>query len=281
MKEKLKITESDLKHIIKESVKKILSERATSVLYHYLNLDYLEDLLKNNSFRTSDPETAFDIDNKKMKYIDGENLRCLSLTRNGNPFEGYPVMKYGEFGDGELSCVCRLTIDGDALNRYCNFKDSTGKQQHMKVKPIDWAYHDGGSVDAGYPRGGKNWMMSSDEVMYNNNYFYDKMYSSLDDTIPRSPYYMSAYSDTYHHPYSQAEDRLTTTAEYIPNANKYIKCIDIYIRKNSRDEYIKDEIQELKPLILNIKKLAKQRGIPVNIYSNIRKMRRDRITRNK
>lgn len=282
MYNKIILNETEIKNLVLESVRIILSETATSVLYHYLNLEHLEELLKNNRFRTSEPETTLDIDNNgEVKYIDGENLRYLSLTRNGNPFEGFPIIKYGEFGDGETSCICRITIDGDALNKYCNFKDSNGKQQNFKVKPIDWAYNDGGSVEAGYPRDGKNWMMQSDDMTGNDNYHYDKMYSKLDKTIYREPVYTMAYSDTYHHPYSQAEDRLTTTAEYIPNANKYIKCIDIYIRKNRKIDYIQDEISELKPVLGNIKKLAKQRGIPVNIYSNLKKMRKDRITRNK
>lgn len=268
------LTENDICNLVKESVLRLVSEGATSVLYHFINLEYLQDLLKRNSFRTCEPEVYFDGD--ETKYINGKNLRFISFTRNGNPYEGYPIIKYGEWGDGELSCICRLTIDGNALNRYSNFKDEHGKRQNLKVNPIDWAWYDGTGAENGYSRDGKSWMMQSDGDNYQPNYRFDKMYSKLDKKAHMDPH---SYSDVYHHPYSQAEDRLVTTAEFIPNASKFITAIDIYVRSHRRDKYVKEELEELKPTIINIKKLAASLGIPVNIYYNVAKMRKDRVLR--
>lgn len=252
---------------INESQHNRLFESATSVLFHYINLDYLVDALEKNALRTCDPEKTLDYLNGVTKYINGEDVRFISLTRNGNPSEGYPIMKYGEFGDGELSCICRLTLDGNALNVYSNFKDKNGKRQNMKFQPIDWAYNDGiGFESSGYGDG-KNWMMHSDDSTYSPAIAYDDMWSSEDTAL-------DGYSDKYHHPYAQAEDRLLTKSEYIPNANKYIKQIDIYIRKFSHENYVVNDLKEQMPYIKKIKRLAKKLGIPCLIHSTINDFRR-------
>ena len=253
---------------INESQKKRLFESATSILYHYLNLEYLVDVLKNNALRTCEPERYLNVDDEKTEYINGKDVRFISLTRNGNPSEGYPIIKYGEFGDGELSCICRLTIDGNALNIYSNFKDKNGKRQNMKVKPIDWAYYDIAKEHGA--TNGKEWMMHSDDTTYIPNAYYDNMLSSEDDTYK---YGDIEYSDLYHHPYSQAEDRLLTTAKYIPNANKYIKKIDIYTRGDCDDQDVIDDLDEQMGYINEIYELAKRLGIPCYVHNEINSLR--------
>ena len=64
------LTENDICNLVKESVLRLVSEGATSVLYHFINLEYLQDLLKRNSFRTCEPEVYFDGD--ETKYINGK-----------------------------------------------------------------------------------------------------------------------------------------------------------------------------------------------------------------
>lgn len=249
-----------MNHLSKYS--NLLSEAASSLLYHYIDSYALYELLKYNRLRTCEPETYLydngDPDTMDLGYINGENVRFISLTRNPNPSEGYPVVKYGEFGDGDTFGVCRLTIDGDVLNTYCNFKDDNNKQQNMKVKPIDWAYNDGVAQEYGATNG-KTWMMYSDDSI--NTGYLGSHFDAGDNK----------YSDKYHHPYSQAEDRLLTKAKYIPNANKYIKCIDIFKRKNPKSEYdntnqlYKQEMNYIKKIVLGAKRL----GIPVKIHKDI------------
>lgn len=256
----MKINENRLNKIIDRCVKLVINEGASSILYHYLDMEYLLDLLRHNSFRTCEPEMYLDFDNKQAQYVNGNDIRFISFTRNGNPAEGYPRVKYGEFGDGELSCVCRLTIDGNLLNRYNNFKDKEGKRQNLKVKPIDWAYYDMASEHGA--SNGKTWMMNSSDSTYDVNYWDDNIYSSESSH--------GEYNDIYHHPYSQAEDRLLTKAKFIPNANKYIKKIDILIRDN--EEY-ESEIQKLRPMIFEIQELAHRLNIPIFIHNNIKQFK--------
>lgn len=249
-----------MNHLSKYST--LLNEAASAMLYHYLNIKALYELLKHNCFRTCNPERRFarnsDSDGNEYEYINGENVRYISLTRNPNPNEGFPIIKYGEFGDGDLICVCRLTINGDALNTYCNFKDSNNKQQNIKVKPFDWAYHDEFMRNPVLSNG-KEWMMNSEDSMYTN--YLGGHFDAGD----------KEYSDKYHHPYSQAEDRLLTKAEFIPNANKYIKQIDVFVREyqNSPYDNTNQEYQREMEYLKKIKLEARRLKIPLKIHTDI------------
>lgn len=252
------ITLKDIKYMVTECVKRLMNESASSILYHWINLKNLVKLLQKNSFFTCDPEYAsYKRSNEHFGWIDGENIRFISFTRNGNPSEGYPILKYGEFGDGEISCMCRLTINGDMLNTYNNFKDETGKKNKLKVSPMDWAYKDGFAQEKGATNG-KTWMMKSNDKTYNSNLEIIGNQSSND-------IYPGYYSDVYHHPYSQAEDRLTTTAKYIPNANKYITRIDIYLMEPEENIEERDYIKQ-------IRRYCKKLSIPLYFHKQIKDM---------
>ncbi len=264
MKKRILLKEKELKSIICYALSKVLNESATPLLYHYIDAEHLCKLLEKNAFRTCEPEMNCNIDSGRMEYTNGDGVRFISLTRNPNPTEGYPIYKYGEYGVGDTACMCRLTIDGNALNTYSNFKDENGKRRSFKVKPFDWMYHnmsDGfGAVN------GKEYMFYSNDSMAPSNSWKDKAYSSIN----KSDY---GYDDKVHHPYSQAEDRLTTKSEYIPNANKYIKKIDILF-PSEYDEEFASEIKNIKPYIRKIKELCEQLNIPLRLHNNIKSLQK-------
>lgn len=196
MKKIVRFTESELKDIITESVKMVLNERASDTLFHYCTLESLLLMLENNSFMLSDDEQEYN----------GDGRYFMSLTRNKNSKQGYPYMqsKYSMGGGtryniGSEYMFCRIEFDGNALNTYNNFKVG-GKQHNFKVKPFDWLYHESGNM---WDEGG-----------------YEKVNGKQDSM--RSDY----EEEIYHQPFSQAEDRLTSDKDFIPNVKKFIKQID-------------------------------------------------------
>lgn len=216
--------------------KKQLKEAATSLLYHFLTPEYLLSLLNRNSFKLSKDEQSY---NGKGRYF-------LSLTRNRNFKEGYPViMMSGENHAVIDNLVCRLTIDGEALNTFVNFKFH-GKQHNAKTEPFDFANKDLKGED--YMNGsenGKEWMLKSDDGFCTPIGYMD---------------------DKSHHPYSQAEDRLTSDVPYLPNADKFITCIEIYAINTplANQEDDRKENACLRKII----SMAKQRNIPIFLYNS-------------
>lgn len=268
---KRKISLSQLRNLISESVDRYFSnldESASSCLYHFIEPRYLVSLLRRNSFRTCNPETYYSDGEKK--YVDGEGQRYISFTRNRNHKEGYPVIMLDGNGASAFdSIICRISIDGDALNRFSNFKSGQKKRHNLKVRPMDWAYYDNNRGDVFTfldmydvaATNGKEWMMKSDRGMYHPHWGTD---GGSSEDVYGEP------SDVYAHPYSQAEDRLTTDAKFIPNANKYIRCIDIYVREN---EYkYSDEGDRISDkdfsYLRQISNYAQKLGIQVNFYNN-------------
>lgn len=248
-------------------VRDVIMESATPLLYHYISADNCIELLKNNRLRTCKPEEYFDTYQGDIKYINGEGVRYVSLTRNKNPKEGYPVMSYGEYGtNGWHGLMVRIEFDGTLMNTYNNFKEKVGvgrnrreRQNHFNVKPFDWAYYDygnGGDPEAfadnsgtgSFVHNGKEWMMDSDAELYNG--FIDK---DNDQT------------DLYNHPYSQAEDRLTTTAQYIPNIKRFIRRIDILVDR----KMVSSSNRECTNRIRRIQQLGERIGIAVYVYGDI------------
>jgi len=192
-----------------------LYEAATGVLYHFATPERFLQIAETNSFTPSDVETD----------LNGEGVRSISFSRTKSFREGFPVLMHSyEFPKGSDWCAIRLTMDGDAMNRYSTFKVN-GERRNYKIRPFDWAYNNYGTdfgenfdisdrVDTG-----KEWMLKSDAV----NKTYYPMYNYGDGGLSVD------FSDKESHPYAQAEDRLTTTSDTIPGADRLIRHVDIVV----------------------------------------------------
>ena len=261
------LSQKQYNYILSESKKKVINETHSSLLYHFITPHFLVELLQRNSFKTTDAELVYkgtdNCGNERYEFDNDPEGRFLSLTRNRNPFEGFPILVFGTHKTLYDTIITRLTIDGDMLKRYSNFKDKKNNRYNVKVKPFDYGAENINIIrnDEDYTsKNGREWMMNTNE--YNNEYYFNDFY--------RFDKPKKFLRDKENHPFSQAEDRLYTKAEYIPNANKYIKGIDIYVREN---KYTKNGsiniISDNDFNIINkIYKLSQILNIPLYIYNN-------------
>ena len=109
MKKLIRLTESDLHKIIKESMKRILAETYNSDLYHFTNLEGIYGILESNCISLV---LCGDGD-----YDDNDEVVCLSRT--GNPYIGY--CPYTEHG-----LIFRITLDTNKMS---------SSIRGMKIKP--------------------------------------------------------------------------------------------------------------------------------------------------
>lgn len=256
-KKVIRLTESDLHRIVKESVSKMLKENASSDLYHFLNFDRFEDIVKTNSFTPA---------NFEAQWHNGKNTISFSRTKSFR--EGWPVIMYsGDDGKGDGWCAIRLTIDGDLINRKPNFKVD-GKQYNMSVKPFDWAYKDMNNGDPYsfadnyggiFAQNGKEWMMQSND--------YTSSYLPINWGKKTKNNYTNGISDKQGHPYSQSEDRLTTNANIIPNANQYIKRVDLLLLPYNFSNYDYEDRVKLYNIITN-----SQFSNKIHVYDKMRNL---------
>ena len=244
------------------------------MLYHFLETQFLVSLLRRNNFRTSPPEQW----SKKVRnsaYI-YRKQRFISFTRNRNPLEGYPVLMLSGMNHTAFDSIfCRVTLDRHALKNHSNFKSKNGKQHHFKVAPIDYTYNEVKytctsikeeyDVDA---LNGKEWMMKSDS-------YFENMYGEIDGFSSEDS--EGILSDVYSHAYSQAEERLTTDVVFIPNANRYIRCVDIYVRENMQrlsanlgvPFYLHQISDDDWRGIVQIRKYWQKLNIPLHFYDSL------------
>jgi len=207
-----------------------LYESASSVLYHFCTPYTFCQIASSNEFIPANTE----------QDINGDGVNFMSFSRTGSFREGYPVLLQASDGCGAKWGVVRLTLDGDLLNRYSTFKVGHGKgkpktRHSMKFQPFDWAHNKYGD-DFGEEydidetiSSGKEWMMASD-AQFDVAIPYDDM---------REP--SAEVPDRYGHPYSQAEDRMTTDAVKIPGVNRFIKSVDIILNLENFDADNEDE----------------------------------------
>lgn len=127
----------------------------------------------------------------------GDGTYYMSTTRNRNSVQGYPFMQsdYSQGGGsyhnaGFGGIICRLELDGELLRRY------------GKMGPFDYIYDEGDVPDenGGYLNGKQDAM----------TYFGDS-------------------EEMYHQPFSQGEERLVSKQKSIPNADRIIRRIDVYV----------------------------------------------------
>lgn len=244
------------------------------MLYHFLETRFLVSLLRRNSFRTSPPEQW----SKKVRnsaYIYSKQ-RFISFTRNRNPLEGYPVLMLSGMNHTAFDSIfCRVTLDRHTLKNHANFKSKNGKQHQFKVAPIDYTYNEvryesfsikeEDDVDA---QNGKEWMMKSD-------FYFENTHGEIDGSSSEDS--EGILSDVYSHAYSQAEERLTTDVVFIPNANRYIRCVDIYVRENMQrlsanlgvPFYLHQISDDDWRGIVQIRKYCQKLNIPLHFYDSL------------
>lgn len=254
---KILFTEEQIRYILGCDVSSILKESASSLLYHFLDFYNFQCLVKTNSFTPTDFES---------NWHGGK--KTLSFSRTKSFREGWPIIMYSGYdGKGDDWCAIRLTIDGNLFNTHPNFKVN-GKQHHLSVKPFDWAYKymDNGdpytfadNYDGIFAQNGKEWMMQSDE--------YIATYLPINYGNKRQPEYVNGVGDKQGHPYSQAEDRLTTTSDVIPNAYNYILKVDILLMPYSFGEDNLDDRKELYNIVT--KSIFKNK---IHVYDNMRNL---------
>lgn len=251
---RIKLSESKLHNIIKNAITTVLKESASRRLYHFLSFDRFEEIVNTDCFTPSSNE---------KKWHNGKNAMSFSRTKTFR--EGWPTIMYSGYdGKGDDWCAIRLTINGDLINRKPNFK-LDGKQYNMSVKPFDWAYKDNNDGDPecladNYGNGiwaqnGKGWMMQSDN--YTDTYLPIKYKNG----------YPSCVGDKQGHPFSQAEDRLTTHASKIPNASQFILRVDILLMPyNFNENNLEDR--------LHLYNIIRQSDFSnkIHLYTNMRNL---------
>lgn len=244
------------------------------MLYHFLETQFLVSLLRRNSFRTS-PLERWSKTARNPAYIYSKQ-RFISFTRNRNPLEGYPVLMLSGMNHTAFDSIfCRVTLDRHTLKKHANFKSKNGKQHHFKLAPIDYTYnevrYECSSIKEEYEvdaQNGKEWMMESDS-------YFENMYGEIDGTSSEDC--DGILSDIYSHAYSQAEERLTTDVVFIPNANRYIRCVDIYVRENMQrlsanlevPFYLRQISDDDWRGIIQIRKYCQKLNIPLHFYDSL------------
>ena len=120
------LSESDIYKMVCECVS-LLLEGNMGTLYHFVGIDSLIHILKNNRFDLNDC---------------GDGTYYMSATRNRNSRQGYPYMQsdYSLGGGtyhnpGDEGIIIRLELDGEKLRAY------------GKIKPFDYLYDEGDVID--------------------------------------------------------------------------------------------------------------------------------------
>lgn len=191
-------------------------DSATDILYHFINSNRLIQVLDSNCFTPN---------NSEHEYI-GDGNRFMSFSRTKSLREGYGALFSSYDGYSDDWAQIRLTIDGDRFNQHPNYHTGDGLQHSTKFRPFEWETHElraNGSITPGIESGKEYDLASDDDITLNLNI--------ENNTRPASEA----------HPFAQAEDRLITTGEYIPGADRFIRRIDILLLPDTNDDYL-DEL---------------------------------------
>lgn len=236
-----------------------LFEGCTDILYHFVNCESLLGILSKDRLITNKEEASYN----KAGYPNS-----ISFSRTGSFREGFPTLLHAdEWCKGDDWCMIRLKIDGNALSRM-NQVIEKDRRKRVHVEPFDWAYHEYGKSikdefslenDDSNPVNGKEWMMASN--------------GNSTSSVPVGPrpikcFGKYTYSDREAHPYAQAEDRLMTDADAIPQAHRIIEQISIVLVRNNFTEENLQERKRLRRAILMADKPGKPFYEHILIYCN-------------
>ena len=196
----IRLTESDLHRIVKESVDRILTETHIRKLYHFVSPKQLQYIFRYG-FKLNDREANYSINPQLPNF--------LSFSRNRNAVQGFPYMnsKYSCGGGTTHNSayewlIIRIEIDAEKLNNL------------GKVKPFDYINH---------------FKNEEEQDLYQG--FYVPTSSKEEVAQMARDYQNNAYDEEiYAQPFSQSEERLYSKLKRIPRdvALSMIKRIDVF-----------------------------------------------------
>ena len=103
---------SHLKQLIKEEIRKILSEgKQVGILYHYTTLEFLQDIIKSNQLLTNEPDMSAAPDSYDSELDPYAGYEMVSFTRANPTVAQFEIAQYANVV---------LVIDGDKLSN--NYK---------------------------------------------------------------------------------------------------------------------------------------------------------------
>lgn len=225
----VKINEEQLRKIIRKC---LLQERISSRVFHFLPLSSMASIAKTNTFHLSRSERDSDIgkwgkgqnrinDKKKGMSFDGKDISpyYMSLSRTPSSAVGYPLMRRERTAHEWESSLVRIEMDGDLLS--ANFK---GKPVNYFRDKTDSKINHNSQVMAIPSNGSKMRMKDMPRFRTHKDDEINKR-----GRIPLNGYIDYNVIDRVQ--MSEYEDRLLSSKPDIPNADRYIKRIDILISR--------------------------------------------------
>ena len=200
----MKITEKQLRRIIREAVQSVLSESAIDREFHYTDLRGLLGIMRKNKFNLE----------LGIGEYESDDIRFMSLTRTRSNTHGFQYGTYSADDDNKMRSTspnyARIEIDGRKL----------GSIRGARVRPFDFNYNWDMVDGTGYPLTGKE----KHQVDYETN--------------PGDYDTEMNYAEGIHRQFwAQSEDRIESKNKFIPNALGYITRIDIMVRNEEEDYY--------------------------------------------
>lgn len=211
-----------LLEMVDKTIKNVINEMVSPVVWHFCWLDNLISILQNNQFQLS----KSGVDRDKNPGITGySNKRqyYMCTTRSKNSKDGYSNIVSNDNQDG----YARLTLDGDMLNSVVHAKasDYFGNRSN------------------------------NEEDLDGKRLFYKDI---------ENKNFQDLKTDNK---YNEKEDTIWYNKPILPNANKYIKRIDVFVplKRVEKEGKIKTIIPNYKTFIA-ISRKASELNIPIFFY---------------
>lgn len=241
----------NLSRIVSESIKKVLSERVSSRVFHFLPIAAMANIAENDAISFSSSNRPSDKElSKGYPYY-------LSLSRTPSSAVGYVRMRISSGAEAWRYCIARIEFDGDKLN--ADFKGGPVNYFNDKLMKPNKVKHD--SVVYSIPDSDS--LSITPKVMQRPEPSLKRGRPSAIQTQLNAmrPEIFRQIDRNQMHEY---EDRIFSEYSGIDGVGEYIVRIDILIKINN-SKYSNETKREA---LSQIGKVLSRYGSKVNIYTN-------------
>lgn len=234
---------------MKKQNKTFIKESISSTVFHFCPLSTMYEISETNSFKLAktgkyESDTRM---NSLPTHIRGEKITYpyyMCFSRTPSTLVGYQLMRINQTKNEWLNSLVRMEIDGDALNS--NYKGMPVNFFNEKSPSGDLAkkYKDAKNWDNFKAIPNKNGD-KSDSILFGKGLLKTKSMPKINPDIHKRGRVSSSeigrpkvdYQELERNRLSEYEDRIYSFNEYVPNANRYIRRIDILLSPRMLKQY--------------------------------------------